>query len=55
MIFKARIKALLDAEDYAGLMELSDAHGGKVSNSLISLAADLDEKDAGGPSGPWGW
>ena len=43
MIFKVRIKALLDAEDYAGLMELSDAHGGKVGNSLISLAADLDE------------
>ena len=41
---RARIKALLDAEDYAGLMELSDAHGGKVSNSLISLAADLDEE-----------
>jgi rubredoxin len=44
VIFKVRIKALLDAEDYAGLMELSDAHGGKVGNSLISLAADLDEE-----------
>jgi rubredoxin len=43
VIFKGRIKALLDGEDYAGLMELSDAHGGKVGNSLISLAADLDE------------
>jgi rubredoxin len=44
MVFKDRVKALLDEEDYAGLKELSDAHGGKVSNSLISLAADLDEK-----------
>ena len=44
MVFKDRIKALLDAEDYTGLMELSDGHGGKVSNSLISLAADLDEE-----------
>ena len=44
MLFKARIKALLDTEDYTGLMELSDGHGGKVSNSLISLAADLDEE-----------
>jgi rubredoxin len=43
VVFKVRIKALLDAEDYAGLMELSDTHGGKVGNSLISLAADLDE------------
>jgi rubredoxin len=44
MVFKSRVKALLDAEDYAGLTSLSDAHGGKVSNSLISLAADLDEE-----------
>ena len=43
MVFKVRIKALLDAQDYAGLMELSDAHGGKVGNNLISLAADVDE------------
>ncbi len=42
MIFKVRIKDLLDLEDYTGLMDLSDAHGGKVSNSLISLTADLD-------------
>jgi rubredoxin len=44
MVFKSRIKALLDAEEVAGLLELSDAHGGKVSNSLISLAADLEEE-----------
>lgn len=44
MIFKSRVKALLDAEDDDGLTELSVAHGGKVSNSLISLASDLDEE-----------
>ncbi len=42
MVFKGRIKALLDLEDYDGLLELSDVHGGKVSKSLISLTADLD-------------
>jgi hypothetical protein len=44
MLFKTRVKALLDAEEYDGLLELSAAHGGKVSNSLISLASDLDEE-----------
>jgi hypothetical protein len=44
MVFKSRVKALLEAEDYDGLVELSAAHGGKVSNCLISLASDLDEE-----------
>ena len=44
MIFKTRVKTLLDAEDYDGLMDLSAAHGGKVGNCLISLASDLDEE-----------
>jgi hypothetical protein len=43
MLFKGRIKALLDLGDYDGLLEMSDVHGGKVSKSLISLTADLDQ------------
>jgi rubredoxin len=41
--FKEKVKSLLARDDYAGLVELAEGHGGKTGNILISLAAELDE------------